>query len=248
MKNRGKKELRSFLISLVQDGVVGVKAGTEVEFFGQLEIEIFQEIVNGVLPIIVKIGGVDAREDIYTLLTMDVDGIIVPMIESEYALKNFFLAYDYIKNAIRKEFSIISINIETIESYKNIDKIFRTSYFKRVDRVVVGRKDLSLSMGKDSDSKQVLEVAKDIVIRANRYGKETSIGGGISTKAVEVIKEIESDFINTRHIIIKREAVNKRLIERIIEFEMSFYKYLLAVNPFKEFFYLDYIKSLGERL
>ena len=129
MKNRGKKELRSFLISLVQDGVVGVKAGTEVEFFGQLEIEIFQEIVNGVLPIIVKIGGVDAREDIYTLLTMDVDGIIVPMIESEYALKNFFLAYDYIKNAIRKEFSIISINIETIESYKNIDKIFIPLYF-----------------------------------------------------------------------------------------------------------------------
>ena len=88
--NFNRNVIRDKLKKLVDFGVLGVKAGTEIEFFGYLEHQILLEVSHNLIPLIVKIGGVDAREDIYNLLVLGVDGVIVPMVETEYALKNFF--------------------------------------------------------------------------------------------------------------------------------------------------------------
>ena len=68
---------------------VCLKTGTETEDMGEAEIFLLQTIANGILPLSVKIGGPEARNDIRICQRIGVSGISAPMVESEYALKNF---------------------------------------------------------------------------------------------------------------------------------------------------------------
>ena len=62
------------------------------------------------LPIIIKIGGVEAVTDIYEALSLGVGGIIAPMSETAFSTSKFLDAID--------TFDIICVNCNSSEEYK----------------------------------------------------------------------------------------------------------------------------------
>ena len=79
------------------------------------------------IPLTLKIGGPFAKRDIYEAFQVGADNILVPMVESDFALENCFNFYNSFLS-IFKSFNnspSLSINIETIKSFENIDSIIK---------------------------------------------------------------------------------------------------------------------------
>ena len=65
------------------------------------------------LPVVVKIGGPNARNDIKQLVSLKIEGLIAPMVESPYGLENFIAAVKDFTTPIQFERLSKHINIET---------------------------------------------------------------------------------------------------------------------------------------
>jgi len=242
------KDLKEKLKFLKENhSLVGIKGGTEVEAMSFEEIYLMKQISRGVVPMTVKIGGPEARNDIEFMLSIEIDKILAPMIESPYGLKNFV---DAMRDLDKNRSAKLAINIETIFAYNNLYYIFETPYFKEIDQVTVGRSDLSGSLGKDPDDYEVLAITKRIVESAKFHNKKTSIGGKINTEnCIPVSKNIGSHYINTRHMVIDCNSKDmQKDIEACLMWEKEFYKYLQDNFSSRSVFYLKRIQSLEERI
>ena len=88
-----RRRLRKFLQHLSKTRhACAMKLSTEDAGMGWDQIEYWTQSCQGVLPVLVKIGGPNARSDIKKFLEMKVDGLIAPMVESVYGLENFIHA------------------------------------------------------------------------------------------------------------------------------------------------------------
>ena len=69
--------------------------------------------------------------------SIKVDGIVAPMVESEYALKKFV-------QTIPKSFNgNLFINLESKNAFINLKKILSSNEFNKLKGVVIGRSDLA---------------------------------------------------------------------------------------------------------
>ena len=106
------KKLR-YLKSL---GVVGVKQSLEDEGASFEEIALMRKITRKAgLNLNVKIGGCEAKNDIYFCKGIKTNSIVAPMVESLYALKKF-LQISKVGTNIP-----LLVNIETISAIRNLD-------------------------------------------------------------------------------------------------------------------------------
>ncbi len=216
-------------------GIVGVKGGTEVEDMTFEELNVLREISQGIVPMIVKIGGPEARNDMRHCLNINVDGILAPMIESEYGFINFI---DSLKEIAGKKMDslYLAINLETITGYCNLNPIIQHPYFSQVHQVTVGRTDLAGSMEYPVNHKEVQTVTSDIVKRVREKGKLTSVGGKIDVVSALSVKEhVSPDRINTRHLVIDLNK-SKNLTYSVCEalsFEIELYKLFMSINSDK---------------
>ena len=89
--NKIEKEMIEILKRLKNDyGVIEIKAEYENEGSRQDELMRLKDVSSKVdLPIIIKIGGVQAISDIYNAITLGVSGIIAPMAETKFAVSKF---------------------------------------------------------------------------------------------------------------------------------------------------------------
>ena len=112
-------------------GVFEIKAEYENEGSRQVELMRLKDVAEKVnLPIILKIGGVEAVTDIYNALSLGVRGIIAPMAETAYAASKFLDAIDtFIPEDNQKDIEF-AINIETITAYNNIEEILSLDKIK----------------------------------------------------------------------------------------------------------------------
>ncbi len=231
-------------------GIVGVKGGTEVEDMSFEELGFLRDISMDIVPMMVKIGGPEARNDIRQCLKIGVDGILAPMIESEYAFINYT---ETIKNLAesRLQHLNVAINMETITGYYNINSMICHENFQFIKQITVGRSDLAGSMEFPVNHQEVTNVTVDIVRRAKENGKLTSVGGKIDSISAQEIKEVvKPDRINTRHISIDLSKV-KNLTFSVCEalsFEIELYKYFLEVETDKKEAYLKRIDDTKTRL
>lgn len=227
--------------------LTGLKAGTEVESMTFDEILEMRKISDGIVPLTVKIGGPEARNDIQYMLSIGVDKILAPMIESTYGLRNFVMTMKELDPA-RK--AALAINVETITAYRSIVQIAGSPMFASIEQVTVGRTDLSSSMEKGVDDDEVYEVTKQIVDLAKIYGKKTSVGGKINNTNVQKIQDtIKPDYINTRNVSIFATSANiKEDIQAALLWEKTFYTYLIERFPARQSFYLPLIKTIEERI
>ena len=219
------KELISSLLQLNKDyNVIGIKQSTEDE--GALHNDILlmrriTELCN--LKLSIKIGGCEAKSDINFSNHIGANGIVAPMVESEFALQKFIESIIHLKNIK------FYINIESITAYSNLDSILISPASKMLSGIIIGRSDLTKSYGYGKnhvDSPQMHSVVLDILKKCKKYNITTLMGGNISPKSSTFIKQLYTEkllnYIETRNIIIQLNNNNINNLDNTIKSSLLF--------------------------
>ena len=239
-------------------GVIAVKQSLEDEGAGFNDLLLMRKLTKKAgLKLDVKIGGCEAKNDIYFCKKIAVDGMVAPMVESDYALRKF------IQVITNKERQNLYINIESIQALKNFNKILRAEDFKKLKGIVVGRSDLvgSIGLGKETvDSKKTYKIIYPYLKKIKKKGKIVKMGGSITAKSKLFVQKLFEEklihIIETRNIqlkLSKKVFLNfKDIIEDIFDFEILWLNYLYFQSKKKKFKldndYLERIRVLKKRL
>lgn len=212
--------------------VESIKAEFEAEGTRLEEALRLKEIVTKAgLDLTIKIGGCEAIKDMYDARAIGANTIVAPMIESNYALKKYVQALNFVfPQEERKQIKFL-INIETISGFKNLDDIINSSEFYEINGITFGRSDMAGSMGlsKDKvDSDEIFNMAEIISLNMKNLNKDMVIGGNVSALSLEFFKKIPylSRF-ETRKVIFNREILNKnplKSLSKALEFELMWQK------------------------
>ena len=172
-------------------GVFEIKAEYENEGSRQEELCRLKDITSKVgLPIIMKIGGVEAVTDIYNAITLGVNGIIAPMAETKFAVSKFVGAINTFVAEDNRNDIEFAINVETITCYENLDDILSLENINTLTGITIGRVDFTASMGKNrdfADSDEMLKYCEDIYTKARVNGLNFGVGGAISARSCDFI-------------------------------------------------------------
>ena len=186
--------------------VSGVKAEFEAEGTRIEEALRLKEIVTKAgLDLTIKIGGVEAIRDLYECRVIGVTRIVAPMCESPYALKKYLDAcYLVFTPEERTQLSFL-INVETITAVHAFTNMLNESGSERLNGVVLGRVDLTGSMGihkDDVNDPRILDIAREVFRKASSRRMECVVGGGISAYSIPFLRAIpELDRYETRKVI-----------------------------------------------
>jgi len=215
-------------------GVFQIKAEYENEGSRQVELMRLKDVTSRVnLPIILKIGGVEAVTDMYEALSIGAQGIVAPMAETAFSVSKFLNAIEtFIAEDNRKDIEF-AINVETITAFNNFDDMLKLSNINLLNSVTMGRVDFTGSLGKDrtfANSDEMFGYCKAIFEKAKMAGLRTALGGAISHDSIPFITRlIESDLINkfeTRKVVYSTNAL-KTLdagLTEGIKFELAWLK------------------------
>ena len=222
------------------------KTGTEIEEMNFSEIKILKEMVSNILPVFVKIGGAEARNDIKEMLACEVHTIMAPMVESSYALSNFV-------DTVREysEDVHLGMNIETSQGFSNLDDIISSKSFQEISHVTIGRTDLAKSLGLNMEHSKVFGVIKHIIRKLSSCKCSISIGGSLTQKNISSLLSLGTPYINSRHFLIHCDHALKESsssINSILLLEKKIYSFLEKKNPDNRKFYKKRIAVLESRL
>lgn len=233
-----EREIR--MVEILKDlrenhNVFGVKAEFEAEGTRLEEALRLKEIVTRAgLDLTMKIGGCEALKDMYDARSIGVNQIVAPMIESSYALKKYLAS---VKKAFpeyeRKNINFL-INIETVQGIQNIDDILEQDFISELDGIVIGRVDLtgSLGIGRDDiNSDEVFKIVESVFTKAKKKGLICAVGGGVAKESLPFFKKLPEgtpDHYETRKILFKcPESLNGNAPEGILKavgFELMWLK------------------------
>lgn len=205
--NLSEKKLNQILNKLKEKyGVYALKTefgseGTSIEEAFKLK----NIAENSNVGLTLKIAGCEAVRDLRDVQKIGAENIVVPMIESDYALKKFIHSVNTVFDENERKQKHFAVNIETQLGYENLDKIISSPEFSQINAVTLGRDDFTASLGlsrDDAESDVVLKIANDISKRVNNCGKNFCIGGCVSPQSVNFFKEIEGlEFFETRKVV-----------------------------------------------
>jgi hypothetical protein len=234
--------------------VVGLKVGTEVEDCSFEEILDLQSQLPSNCLFVIKIGGVEARNDIRFALHHRIDKILAPMVETVYGFENFINTI----LELEKELGVSvkkAINLETETGISHLSKIVENPLFSHISSVTIGRGDLSASMKLSSvNDPKVQDATAYCVKLLAKAGKEISIGGSINKDSVKFFKSLATPiFFNTRNVILKIDPqlsndIFLESINKALEFEMALCTHWQKLFPLKKEMYEKRIKVLEKRL
>jgi len=206
------------------------------------------------IPVMVKIGGCEANSDIERCLRHGVSGLVAPMVESSFAVSKFL---DSVKVRTADNSLKLFVNFETAAACESSKQILDT-HGKKLSGIVVGRSDLSKSMGltkKNVDDDIVINIVSSTLKEAKNHGLTTTMGGTISTKSVENIKRLFNngllDKFETRAVVFDLHRVNLERIELAISTSLKYEQQLLKARMLfhekKADFFRDRVRSIEER-
>ncbi|MFQ5672728.1 MAG: aldolase/citrate lyase family protein [Nitrospinales bacterium] len=215
-------------------GACGLKLSTEDAAMSLEQIDYWSRLCSGIVPVVVKIGGPNARGDIKRLLTMKIDALVAPMVESPYGLENYIDAVRDFTTPIRFAALGKRINIETRTAVEQLDAILASPPAAHLDEVTIGCTDLCKSMQCSLRDPALLACVKDCVAKIQSKGLKVSVGGGVSPNDIDArLRDMLPDKFNTRLVTFDvrpghsyRDAVGEAL-----ELEMS----MLAIDREKGF-------------
>ena len=226
----------------------GIKAEFEAEGSSIEDIVYLRKITTTCnTKLYVKIGGVEALNDIYSCIKIGVDGIIAPMVETKFALYKFL---DSIKKLNLEKKPILSINIESETGYKNLSDILKLAK-NNIKNITIGRSDFSKSFFNENINQNSRLITKKIIslaVEAKKNNINTTVGGGINNRTIinykknsqlkKLIKKIE-----TRKVMLPTKIfLNKKgALEACLDFEKH---YILSKKQKSDFI----IKSELNRL
>jgi hypothetical protein len=182
------------------------------------------------LPLILKIGGVEALTDVYNGLLIGVSTLIAPMAESKFAVKKYIdMVSNYIAEDNQDDLKFF-INIETKLASQNLDDILSLENIDALHGITVGRHDMCSSMSLPSSeiesSEDLHKTVLSVLTRAKGKQLTTGIGGKITSKSIPRLKEyIDKDLLDkfeTRKIVFSKDCINiaPQAINLALEFEL----------------------------
>jgi len=216
-------------------GMIGVKSEFESEGVRSNEFNIVNSLAKRLdMKSILKIGGAEAKSDMFIAADNLCDYIVAPMIESPYAAQKCIDAYNQLISKPLLSYPKLLINIETALAMQNLDKIVDTISGTAAG-IVFGRVDFTLSSGltrTDIPS----EYVSSSVIQASQIcrdkGLEFVVGGGISIESIDLLRqliEIRLDRFETRKCVINASAVLDdsihQLLKDCVKFELLWLKF-----------------------
>jgi hypothetical protein len=215
--------------------VVGIKAEFEAEGTRLEEALRLKEVcMKAGLGLTLKIGGCEALRDMYECRVIGVERVVAPMVESAYALMKFIKAVKMVFPSDECEDTDFAINIETISAVNVFDEMLALPEIDMLDGIVMGRVDLTGSMGlsrEDINSDQVFSVTRELFLKAKTKDLETAIGGGVSAHSLPFFRNLPVGALNryeTRKIIFGcPEALNDNADKGILKavgFELMWLK------------------------
>ena len=196
-------------------GVYQIKAEYENEGSREVELMRLKDVTDRVdLPLIIKIGGVEAVTDMYNALSIGARGIVAPMAETAFALSKFLDAIDtFIPEDNQKDIEF-AVNIETITAYRNFDEMLALKKIKLLQSITIGRVDFTGSLGADrkfADSDEMLKYCMEICRKARGKGLRNAVGGAISAQSHGFLKALIDqgilDKYETRKVVYDKGGV-----------------------------------------
>ncbi len=179
-------------------GLLGIKAEFEAEGSSFEDLVRLRRLTAALgIELHLKIGGVEAFRDIKDSLTLGVDGLVAPMVESPFGLLKFLECVDkiYPADSIR-----LAINIETRHGIEDIDDILSVGK-GRIHGVTIGRTDLAASW-MDPAVKPDTTFVMDLVRQATRQiaacGLEVTVGGSIQLTSLPLFAAFGSELSQIR--------------------------------------------------
>ena len=193
--------------------VVGIKAEFEAEGTRLEEAQRLKEVVTKAgLDLTVKIGGCEAIKDMYDARTIGANAIVAPMIGSPYAVKKYLQAVKLAFPEEERQAMKFLINIETKYGFNYLEDILTADFAKDLTGIVMGRTDMTGSLGMSKDDinhEEILKYAQEIAQKTLQYNKELVIGGGVSAMSLPFFKRLPKGALNrfeTRKVIFNAPA------------------------------------------
>ncbi|HNW92213.1 MAG TPA: aldolase/citrate lyase family protein [bacterium] len=184
-----------------QFGCSSLKLSTEDAGNSFAQIAVYARAFGRRIPLEVKIGGPEARNDLNHLAPLAIRAVIVPMVESPYALEKFIETMRRSMPARRYRQLRRRLNLETITAARQLPAIMATPAFREVDQATIGRNDLSRSLGRQPGDPQVWQLTRKLVRALQTHGLPVSVGGGITPRqADELIRRVRPAYLNTRSV------------------------------------------------
>jgi 4-hydroxy-2-oxoheptanedioate aldolase len=191
---------------------IGVKAEFEAEGTRLEEALRLKEVVTRAgLNLTIKIGGCEALRDMYECRTVGVERVVAPMVESPFALKKFLQAANLAYPEDEREYVKLVVNIETKTAVENFPEMLNLPQIGGLYGIVMGRVDLTGSMGldrdKDINGEEVYEITRDLFRASKSRGMENAVGGGVSVHSIPFFQRLAEekliDRYETRKVIFK---------------------------------------------
>lgn len=188
--------------------VVGVKAEFEAEGTRMDEaLRLKEVLMKADLGLTLKIGGCEALRDMYEARVIGVSRIVAPMIETPYALSKFLSAVNLAFPKDEREEVEFAVNIETATACRNFDEMLTMPEIGILGGIVIGRVDLSGSLGLSRNhinGEEVFGITKELAAKAKSRGLEVAIGGGVSADSLSFFRALPDghlDRYETRKVI-----------------------------------------------
>jgi hypothetical protein len=161
------------------------------------------------------------------------------MVESRFALEKYLaMAASVFPEEERAETKFY-INIETLEGFRQIDRILGAENLPLLEGIVLGRTDLCSALQLDDiDGRPMLETARAIFGKAKEKSLRCLVGGGITEKTIPFLVELDGliDGYETRKVVVghyrKEPERMKEAISLALRFELLWYR-------LRQQFYLD---------
>lgn len=207
--NSLEKKMVTTLVDLRENHhVIGIKCEFEAEGTRLEEALRLKEVVTRAgLDLTIKIGGCEALKDMYDSRTIGVNAIVAPMIESSYALKKYIQSTKLAFPEDEREDIAFLINVETITGYNNVDAMLELPEAKDLTGIVLGRVDMTGSMGlsrEDINSEEIFNIANVLAQKCLKHNKKFVIGGGVSAYSLPFFEKLPKGSLykfETRKII-----------------------------------------------
>lgn len=230
------KKIVNVLKNLKKFNITAVKQSLEDEGACYEDLILMKKITQKAsLDLNVKIGGCEAKNDIYFCEWLKVRGIVAPMVESTYALRKF------LQTIPKNNKQNLYINLESIQAFENIGKILRQKKLKRLKGVVIGRSDLAGSLNlekKEVDSKRIFKLVYSTLKKIKKKKLIVKMGGSLTANSKNFVKNLFNkkliDRVETRNIEIKinNYVLNNfdQIINSIFKFELEWLRYKHKIN------------------
>jgi hypothetical protein len=170
----------------------GVKAGFEAEGTRAEEAQRLKDVAaRAGLGLNVTVGGCVAVKDMLDAVALGSERVCAPMVETPYALKKFLaavgLAYP---RDLRKNVEFL-IGLETETACHQFEAMLRLPEIDQLDGVVIGRADLTGSLGMtrdDVEGPEILSLSLRVAELAKARGMDVVIAGGVSAHSLPFLR------------------------------------------------------------